>query len=335
MAQHRSVDPGHPALLEGGARLLTNPSGKDYRPYFFGHCDWYQSLEKPTDPDEESAWYVAKAHQAEWFVLALNAGLAFARDHGLEACYSRRFAGISPRDLTPKRARQKGGTVSSPIWEIANELVVARYLERALGWELLEHEPTGRGTRKGDWDFRSQTGETVFVEVKSIREAEWPAGKVYTLPDYSPRIRTLLARAYSQLPHDHRSTLVVLVSTNILAIPADIQYSSLFEALFGKTQITFNVMPYDPDSVRIGPSFREMFTHSGKHRHMGCAAAFVRRGGYIPNLRFYVIHNPFAFPEAKLCPADFPGTFQFHVDERGFGNVTNGESDEAMWRKMQ
>jgi hypothetical protein len=64
-------------------------------------------------------------------------------------------------------------------------------------------------------------------------------------------------------------------------------------------QITFTVLPeYDPESVKLGPLFHDMFVQHGKHRRIGWAAGLIIRGLGQPGLRFYGIQNPYA----RDCP---------------------------------
>ncbi len=298
---------------------------RDLRADFFSGLDWYETLTAPTSGREKTAWYVAKGLEPWWFVQALNAALAFAVEHELVDVYRQRFAGIRPQELR---------TVVFPIWEIANELLAARYVERVFGWRFDQHEPVGRGTRRGDWQFVAPSGRTVFVEVKSIREAELGGG-VYSL-DFTPRVRSVLARAYQQLPADDRGVLVVLVGGLTLDAPIENpMVGFLFGALFGRFQVTFQVLPYEAKTVRAGPSFRDMLVQPKKHRRLGCVAA-LRPGGMVePDFGFYAIHNPFAYSEVRLSPDDLPNTLQFVVDGDGQGTFS-GQADAAViWENMR
>ncbi len=251
---------------------------QNLRPQFFSGLEWYEGLSAPAG--EPSAWWVAKDGDPNVWVDILNAALAFAIEHDLAEVYRRRFAGISPQDLHHERAQREGRTCSFPIWEIANELLVARYLERVFTWRFDQHEPPGRQDRKGDWQFVTPSGEVVFIEVKSIREPEITGG-VFSA-NFTPKVRAVVARAYAQLPLDGRSVLVVLVGGGLtLDMPAgNPQLSWLFGALFGQFQIRFQVMPFDPSTVRGGPSFRDMTVHLDQaSAYRLCGGAPPRRSG--------------------------------------------------------
>jgi len=310
---------------------VTAPLTTDLRPTFFGGCEWYETLSLPAEVP--TAWWVAKDTEPNIWVGVLNAALAFAVEHDLTDIYARRFAGISPQELRHDRAQRKGRTCSFPIWEIANELLVARYLERVLNWKFDQHEPRGRGERRGDWEFITPAGQAVFTEVKSIREVEGPTG-VFSA-NFTPKVRDAIARAYAQLPND-RGVLVVLVGGGLtLDMPARLPMLSwLFSALFGEFQITFNVMPYDPESTQAGPSFRDRLVHSTKHRRIGCVAALRPGGMDVPSFGFYAIHNPYAYENARIAQKDLGEAFQFAVDEQGRGAWT-GELHPKVWAAMQ
>src|SRR5690242_16320263 len=213
----------------------------DLRPLFFAGFAWYDGLAPPVG--EPSAWWVAKSAGPEdpnpW-VDTLNAALAFAVEHDLVDQYRARFGGISSGDLHPERARREGRNCATPIFEIANELLVARYLERVFEWRYTAREPPGHKAHVGDWQFATPRGRAVFVEVKTVRERERPSG-VFSA-NFAPGLRTLVARAYKQLPLDDRGVLVVLVGGLKLHLPAQNPLlGDLFAALFGDYQITFQV----------------------------------------------------------------------------------------------
>lgn len=122
---------------------------RDLRPLLFEGAEWYDQLSGPTD-GVPSVWFVAKA-TGWWGGDVLSACAAFAREHDLLDDFRLKFRGIEPQELLPERAVAKRRSVSSPIWVIAHELVVARYLERVLGWSLVRYEPAGHQGRRGDW----------------------------------------------------------------------------------------------------------------------------------------------------------------------------------------
>lgn len=303
---------------------------------FFSGCRWYQSLEPPANSEESSAWFVAKGDLADVHPAIVNAGLSFAIAHGLDAQFRRAFERLRPHDFLESRATAEGRSVSFPIWEIANELVVAAYLERVLGWTFLDYEPVGRPPKRGDWLFRAPSGKEVFVEVKSITE---PMGRgttgVYSRSSKAPLIRRVLTRGYAQLPRDGPSTLIVLVALDdILRLPTgSIIHGDVFEALFGAVKITFRVMPFDPESMRMGPSLREMFVQKAKHRRMGAAVGLDIRGFGSPQPRLYVIHNPFAHDFARLNPSDFPGQAQLYFHD-GIARFSSPMPVEDVWGRM-
>lgn len=312
---------------------MPEPPFNDLRPHFFAGADWYESLAPPED-EQPSAWYLAKEPPEYWGPKALSAGLAFALEHGLESVYRARFAGIRPADLLPSRARAEGRSVCFPMEEIANELIVARYLERSCNWRFLRHEPPGRGTHVGEWEFDAPGCGRTFVEVKSIAEVPLPP-RVGSMPFFGPRLRKVMARAYRQLPRD-RPTLVVLVGDYTLHAPAqNPMLGDLFGALFGQYEISFRVLPYVPDSVRAGPSFHDMFVQRGKHRAMGAVAAMRMGGIDVPGFGFYVLHNPWAEPQVRLDPQAFGNARQFVVDGEGRGTFVGDRDPLAAWPVLQ
>jgi hypothetical protein len=220
------------------------------------------------------------------------------------------------------------------VWEIANELVVALYLERALGWSFVAYEPPGHMGRLGDWEFLSLSGETVFVEVKSVMEPALPEG-AFTRGVAFRRLTGVLRGAYRQLPRDSRATLVIVVGNGLItALNGGIMLTDLFQTLFGQIQVTFQVMPYVEGSERVGPSFYDMFAHAGKHRRLGCVAGLHVAGLDTPGLVFYAIHNPFADPSSKLKRDDFADAPQFWVDEEGRGEEQGEVKATERWQRI-
>lgn len=309
---------------------------EDYRPLLFGGAVWYEALQEPAqDSDVPSAWGMAKLPDGEWWVQLFSAAAQFAVDHGLVDHYRTKFRGIPPAEIGAAKAAAEYRSVSAPIWEITNELVVARYLERVHSWRFVAHEPPGRQSYRGDWEFVTPTGRPVFVEVKSILQPDWPSSGAHNRPDYFPRIRNVLRGAYRQLPDDGRATLVVLVGHGeMLKIPFDVMHGDLFGALFGRIQIRFPIgAPFDSSAVSIGPAFRDMFVQQTKHRRLGCVAGMAVRGLDTPGLSFYAIHNPFAHEGQRLATHDLADAKQFIWTE-GRGELLDGITSETAWTRM-
>jgi hypothetical protein len=311
----------------------------DLRPLLFTGAAWYEGLEEPAR-GRPSAWYLAKAplEAARIHAQVLSRAAAFLVEHDLVEAYRRRFAGIRPVDIAEAHARAESQSVTTPVLVIANEFIVARYLERVLGWQYIEHEPAGRSTHRGEWLFRMPGGRDVFVEVKTFAEpAPEPSGGAYMRPDYRPKVRSVLKGAYRQLPEDERASLVVLVGDEITEISHGIVHGDVFQALFGQYQIRFT--PFADDlNLRGGPSFRDMFTHGTKHRLLGCVAALEiatrlsDAGRFSPALHFYAIDNPFAHDGKRLTAADLAAARRFMVNEEGLGSEIAGHAMEDAWR---
>ncbi|MBY0491038.1 MAG: hypothetical protein K2R93_14440 [Gemmatimonadaceae bacterium] len=238
--------------------------------------------------------------------------------------------------MTHARAKREQRGSTDPIWDIANELIVAAYLERLVGWTYLAHEPPGRGSHKGEWAFRTLSGRTVFVEVKSLHESEELPTGVYSRSVQGPRIRGVLKGAYKQLPNDDRATLVVLVSRGeVLRLPFGILFGDIFQSLFGQMQIRFPVgAAFHSGAMRMTPSFVDTFVQSGKHRQLGVVAGLSISGDERPKARFYAIHNPYARESCRLPPSDFDGIAQFVVDANGTGVQLDGLSLEESWARI-
>lgn len=134
-------------------------------------------------------------------------------------------------------------------------------------------------------------------------------------------MRSVLKGAYAQLPDDGRATLVVMVGQELTRIPFGIMHGDIFQALYGQMQVTFNVMPYDPSSVRMGPSFREMFIHGSKHRRLGWVAGLAVTGMDDPALSMYSIQNPFSNESVSMPGSDYVGINRFVVDREGHGEA--------------
>ncbi len=306
----------------------------DLRSHFFGQAEWYDGLQVPGD-NEVSAWRVAKWQEKAWWIDLLNAALHFARRNGLAQTYRQRFAGVRSADLLEARARAERRTVPFPIWEIANELVVAAYLADVLGWRLVEHEPLGSGMRRGDWLFETPSGQEVFVEVKSLTEPMWqPTTGAFSRGDYGPRLRQVLSRAYRQLPSRDCATFVALVGDWPLECSHGILHSDLFAAMYGKYEIRLQVMTEDPQITYAGPSFREMLVHGGKHRRLGAVGGLIIRGLDDPGMSFYTIDNPFADTGRRLREGDLIEMTRFIVvDWRG--EELSGVDPATAWGRMR
>lgn len=188
------------------------------------------------DPERDrvTAWYLAKGDENDWSVKLMNIALQWADSHGLADVYRTRFAGVPPVDVQPQRAEAEHRLPTFPLWQIANELVVGCYLERVLGWTYEQHEPLGRQRHRGEWQFTTPSGRTVFVEVKSLKEADWSrATGAFSRPDYRGRIMSALAEAYPQLPDDDRATLVVIVGDFIVSLTHSVMLGDIYQTLFG------------------------------------------------------------------------------------------------------
>ena len=304
----------------------------DLRADFWGGSEWYADLEKPRD-DVPSAWWLAKGECASWFATIANVGLAYGVRRGLREPFRRRFQAIPARDVTYQRAFAERRSPSFPIWEILSELVAAAFIDGTLGWEYGSHEPPGHQRTRGDWEFVSPEGVTVFIEVKSL--GEWVGGDgVGARPSYSPRLSSLLKRAYRQLPRD-RPTLVVIVGTNseILRMPFGLLHSDLFQAFFGRTIGRMKFDGVQASDLRIGPSFRGMFVHRSKHSRLGAAIALNLRGLDDPLPELYGVQNPFARPESALPPSALAPLTRLVVEE-GDGEIVSGASPEQIWAQM-
>lgn len=281
------------------------------------------------------AWRVLRSNESAWWRELLIAAASFARDHGLLDHYRRRFAGIASREIADSAGKAHHRPAVAPIWEIANELVVGVYLERVLGWTLEAHEPEGFRGRRGEWQFATPRGKVVFVEVKSVIEPEIVGNRVFWRGVATRRLTSVLRGAYRQLPDDGRATLVVVVGNGlILEISHGIMHGDLFQTLFGRIEVTLQVLPYVEGSERMGPAFREMFAHARKHRRLGCVAGLKIGGLDLPGLGFYAIHNPFADPEVRLCSSDLEDTRQFWVSEDGAGEELSGLDPREAWRRI-
>jgi len=307
---------------------------EDLRPLLLSGSSWFESLKPPTE-DVPSPWFVAKAPLEEhWVGQLLTAAAAFAREHGLVTHYRKRFAGISSEDLTPERARIHRCSVSTPIWEIAHELVVARYLEKVLLWEYEGHEPPGYKQARGDWLFRSCRGRDVFVEVKSLAEPELAASTgPYNRGIHYAKIRNAIKGAYKQIPDDGRSILVVLVGREILHVPRRLMLGDIFQTMFGQFQVRFKPFVENPKFTG-GPSFHDMLVHGTKHRRLGCIAGLELTGTDYPHVPFYAIDNPFANPQTRLPPADLANCRRFVFDSAGHGEDLLGLGAEETWALM-
>lgn len=308
-------------------------SDLDLRPLLFGDAEWFRRLKEPSG-DDPSAWYMTKGMDY-WSRPLLNAAAAFARDHSLLDTYRARFAGIRPQDLMPDRAAANNRTVSAPIRAIANELIVARYVERVNGWKFLEHEPPGAKKARGDWLFETSSKKYVFVEVKTIEEPE-PAegGGVYNISARFPRIRDALREAYKQLPADGLSTMIVLVGDQMLSVSYGILLSVLGQALFGSYQVTFKPFEEAKD-MRAGPSFYNTLIHGTKHRRAGCIAGLRVKGVDIPEMHFYSIDNPYAYAQARIPHKDFGPGLKLIVDEHGHGEELREITLDEIWSRMR
>lgn len=307
---------------------------EDLRPLLFCKASWFDGLEEST-PDYWVLWRITKSDSPAWWRELLIGAAAFARDHGLLPVYQRRFAGIPARALSDSAGRAENRSSVAPIWEIANELVAGLYLERALGWTLSEYEPNGHMGRVGDWQFITPTGRTVFVEVKSVLEPERFGTGVFSRGVATGRLAGVLRGAYRQLPRDSRATLVVVVGNGLItALNHGIMLTDIFQTLFGKIQVTFPVMPYVEGSERVGPSFYDMFTHTGKHRRLGCVAGLHVGGMDTPGLVFYAVHNPFADSSSKLTKEDFVDARQFWVDIDGHGQEIGEVKALDRWKDI-
>lgn len=305
----------------------------DLRPLLFRGLPNFDTLRSP-QRDVRPAWCITKSRRPGWWIGALSAASAFAQEHDLLTVYRAKLAAIPLSRLSVAKSAVRSGSSTFPIWEIANELLVARILEHGLGWHFESYEPGGRGDRKGDWQFRTHSGRIVFVEVKSVAERDVGASGVYSRASYAPRISRVLKSAYSQLPEDGRATLVVVVGREVTRIQNRIMHGDLFQALYGQMQISFKVLPFDPSSVRLRPSFREMFVHRTKHRRLGWVGGLVVTGADEPALQFYVVQNGFADVSVRMSASEFERVERFVVDDEVRGQTFTPVKTTTMWKRI-
>lgn len=308
---------------------------KDIRYRMFSGIPWFDNLRKPQSLDEESAWYLLKDRDPEWYVCLLKVALRYAEERDVWSHYQARFQKISAKEFLPARIAADNRTAAFPIWEIASELVVAAYLEHVLGWRLKAHEPSGRGNAKGDWEFTTRTGRIVFVEVKTVREPPFrPSNNVFSRGSYANRLTETLKRAYIQLPDDGRATLVVLVGDQYLRPSWGIVQTDLFAALFGQFILQFPINSQRPKVSYAGPSFREMFLGRQKNRRLGAVAGLAIRGLFEPGLLFYGVHNPFAKRTVRLNQRALAAAWRV-AWRGGSGRVIGKPNAPTAWAKMR
>jgi hypothetical protein len=276
---------------------------KDLRQEIFASFGWYKQLERAGFEGAPIVKALVARTKPAWWIDLLNVALHYACDKGLLDTYSARLATLRTSEFREDVAIAEGREPDFPLWEILNELIVAAYLEHVLGWRYVSHEPLGATPKRGDWQFVSHSGRTVFVEVKSIAERLPYGDGAFMRGSYASRLRGVLARAYKQLPDDERSTLVVLVADWTLEISHGIFFGDLSAALFGEYVVKFSVMMPKPEVTYAGPSFREMHVTGTKHRRLGAVAGLRVLGQDVPVLHFYAIHNPFCRASHEV-PAD-------------------------------
>ena len=304
---------------------------KDLRPLLFDGCAWYQNL-APSDDALPSAWYSTRGED-EWAGLLLSSAAAFAQRHGLVEVFRKRFEGIHARELSPTRAASMERMVTAPILAIAHELVVACFLEKVMDWSFDKHEPLGYKGARGDWEFITPSGRSVFVEVKTIEEPEFTERNGFINPEPElARIRSTVRHAYPQLPDDHRCTLVVLVGREIMGLVGGILFSNLFQAMFGRFEVRFK--PFQPDrEFSGGPSMHNMLVHTTKHRRVGCAAGMHIVGTDVPHVLFYAVDNPYANPEKRIPHDDLANANRFLAYPAG-GTEARGLRMYEVWERM-
>jgi len=305
----------------------------DLRSRFWTGLDWYESL-APPHGNEASAWFLAKVPPVRWEVPLTNRALQFAVDHGLEGEYRGRFAGIAELDLTEARAKAEYRSVTFPIGQILNELVVGSLLESVLHWTYVCAGPPGHRQFRGDWQFATPAGREVFVEVKSVAEPSYANG-FFTRPQFVPRLHNLLKSAYRQLPEDGRATCVFIVAANgiILEIPHGIEHGDLFQAFFGDTVVKFDFNGQALLNPRMQSTFREMFVQVKKNRRLGGVFGLELSGRQLPRPLAYAIHNPFAHDSTRLPVHGTKGLHRFYVDTSGRGVFEQGMAPEAIWNE--
>ncbi len=306
---------------------------RDLRETYFGSAPWYRDLGEPTS-GEPSAWHLAKAPPSRTHVALANMGLEFAEEHGLRHSYSAKFAGIPRAELTPERATTQARSVTFPISEILNELIVGALLKRGLGWTFAGHEPPGHRSNRGDWEFTLECGRRVFVEVKSLSEPQHGSGPFWR-SSAAPRLSNVLKRSYRQLPLDDRATVVVLVADGgaLLDIPNGIEHGDLFQAFFGQTVIQFDFDGMQLHSPRLTSTFREMYVQRNRNRRLGAVFGLEFRGIGLPVPNLYALHNPFAHSCSSLPLVATVDLARFYVAVDGEPHFDRGVGGEALWQR--
>jgi len=287
--------------------------GKDLRGQMFRGLEWYEELAPPAGAGEPpTAWYLVNGPLESGQAKVVNAVLRYVYKRGLYEQYRKRFKGLRPKDLTFETTRSKRGKVVSPLMAILNEPLTALFLENVFGWDFRAYQPSGKGSRKGDWLFEYERNQRVFVEVKTISEA--PKPQVGTC-NYVNRIKKTLDSAYNQLPKSRHSTLVVLhdlLIPSLSSLPEGVNF--MLDALFGKEVITIPVGPNGPQGQAMLTRLnRDKWVQPQKNRNLGAVATL----GYLArsSIDFYwywrVYHNPYCQPEVAIFPRAFGNCRQF------------------------
>lgn len=296
---------------------------RDLRPQLFSGMCWYDSLEPPL-AGERSAWFQFKAPMDADEVFTcrpsrelLNDVLQYTQLRCVWEHYDQRLHGVSAKSLTPEEADSQGKSVTAPLWEVLNEPFAALFLERVLGWSYIEHEPPGKDRRRGDWMMATESGDTVFVEVKTTSEAPRGAGAF----DYESQVWNAVDGAHRQVS---RATATLVVVCDDVGVDfsdiadQDELFSPFVKVLFGEEVIAIPVGPgVEQDAITF--PFRPRARWFGSLLHVGAVMHLgrqIRELGTI-DARCRVYPNPAAQQHARILASDFGNmkTVQVELDD--------------------
>lgn len=107
------------------------PPQSDLRPLLFDGLPTFDEL-RETNINLWPAWRITRCDEPAWWIGALSASAAFARDHNLLQTYRAKLGSIPVSEFRVDKSEADGRSSTFPIWEIVNELLVARLVERGL-----------------------------------------------------------------------------------------------------------------------------------------------------------------------------------------------------------
>lgn len=278
---------------------------------FFEHLEFYKNLKEPKTEIKEGLWVYLKSPSHQTYQREIDKWLKFAKEHDLWERYQKQF----------QQKKFNFYEIKSKL----NELMVGYFLEAKYGLRMVEYEPSGNNSQKGDWLVETVDKNSIFIEIKS----PWEKRRAGAYSHYK-KLLEAIKNGYCHLPRQRCQTIII-ISDELNISPVNFD-DELIQVLYGKQAICFKVGPNGPlEEPHVEIVDRRSVFQRKMRRSLGAVAvvnfnvyfdppikngkivwAKANKGKYL----FKIYHNPFALEKVKISREVFKGWPQFILNDR-------------------